>query len=68
MKNPPKYYKQTQTCCNKPLEWITCCWPGPEGCPDCSGAGGWWEECSQCGNQPYGDELLKSNNKVYGTK
>jgi hypothetical protein len=59
MKNPPKYYKQTQVCCGKKLKWINCCRPGPDGCPDCMSVGGWWQECPKCGNQPFGTELLK---------
>lgn len=65
MKNPPKTYKQTQEHCGVKLVWIDCCRPGADGCPDCSGAGGWWEECSKCGYQPYtAKELLKPKNKA----
>ena len=56
-------YKQTQVHCGNKLVWVNCCRPGKNGCPDCLGAGGWWEECPTCGYQLYGDELLKKRKK-----
>jgi hypothetical protein len=57
-KKPPKFYKQTQTCCGKKLVWENCGHRAGVACGDCAGAGGWWLECPKCGYQPYKKEEL----------
>ena len=60
---PPKDFVQKQVCCGKELEWIDCGHRAGSSCPDCASAGGWWQECERCGEQPYGDALLKPKRK-----
>lgn len=63
--HPPKYFKQTQIHCGKKLKWTDCGHRAGVGCPDCLGAGGWWEPCEVCNNyQPYTPkELLRSRKR-----
>ncbi len=56
-KKPPKYIKQEVICCGKKLKWINCGHRAGEGCPDCLGAGGWYDECPKCEKQPDLSEL-----------
>ena len=60
-KSPPRYFIQKQVCCNQKLAWVNCGHRAGTGCPDCGGAGGWWQECGVCGEQPYGESLFKDS-------
>ena len=62
-KKPPRWFKPEQVCCGSPLRWHDCGHRPGVPCPDCAGAGGWWEECPTCGKQPYGETLLKPPQK-----